>query len=55
MEDQIIMATSYLQFSSPNTSTQFVKELKRKIKEIEKVIARANNHTYISIRYNILL
>ncbi|CAL9189856.1 unnamed protein product [Musa hybrid cultivar] len=48
MEDQIIMAKAYLQFSLPNSNSQLVRELKLRIKEIERVLGRANKDSDLS-------
>ncbi|WOK95808.1 putative galacturonosyltransferase 6 isoform X1 [Canna indica] len=48
MEDQIIMARAYLQFSSPNSNSHLVRELKLRIKEIERVLGRANRDSDLS-------
>lgn len=55
MEDQIIMAKAYLQFSLPNSNSQLVRELKLRIKEIERVLGRANKDSDLSRRYTIHL
>ncbi|CAL9053847.1 unnamed protein product [Musa banksii] len=42
MEDQINMAKAYLLFSSSNSKSHLVRELKIRIKEIERVLGRTN-------------
>lgn len=49
------MAKAYLQFSLPNSNSQLVRELKLRIKEIERVLGRANKDSDLSRRYTIHL
>uniref|UniRef100_J3N9C4 Hexosyltransferase n=1 Tax=Oryza brachyantha TaxID=4533 RepID=J3N9C4_ORYBR len=46
MQDQLIMAKAYLQFASPHGSSHLVRELKLRVKELERVI----NHISSSFR-----
>ncbi|KAJ1697119.1 hypothetical protein LUZ63_005631 [Rhynchospora breviuscula] len=39
MEDQVIMAQAYLRFAPPGSNSHLVKELKLRIKEIQRVLA----------------
>lgn len=38
MEDQLITAKAYLQFAPPNSNSHLVRELKSRIKEIQRVL-----------------
>ncbi|XP_074575720.1 putative galacturonosyltransferase 6 [Curcuma longa] len=42
MEDQLVMAKAYVHFSSSNSNTHLVRELKLRIKEIDRVLSHAN-------------
>ncbi|MQL80768.1 hypothetical protein Taro_013212 [Colocasia esculenta] len=42
MKDQLIMARAYLQFSPPNSNSHIVRELRLRIKEIERIVAQVN-------------
>lgn len=51
MEDQLIMARAYLQFAPPNSSnSHLVKELKLRIKEIQRVLAQTTSNNHLSRR-----
>ena len=41
MEDQLITAKTYLRFAPINSNSHLVRELKLRIKEIERVLAHA--------------
>ncbi|XBH84520.1 hypothetical protein VPH35_072671 [Triticum aestivum] len=43
MQDQLIMARAYLQFASPHGNTHFVRELKLRMKEIERAISHSSS------------
>ncbi|KAF3338154.1 putative galacturonosyltransferase 6 isoform X3 [Carex littledalei] len=49
MEDQLIMARAYLQFAPPNSSnSHLVKELKLRIKEIQRLLAHTTANYHLS-------
>ncbi|XP_037430197.1 probable galacturonosyltransferase 6 isoform X1 [Triticum dicoccoides] len=43
MQDQLIMARAYLQFASPHGNTHLVRELKLRMKEIERAISHSSS------------
>lgn len=55
MKDQIIMAGTYLQISSPNSKSRLLRQLKLRIKDIQRIIDQANYDSGLSRRYAILL
>ncbi|XP_042412625.1 probable galacturonosyltransferase 6 isoform X4 [Zingiber officinale] len=42
MEDQLVMAKAYVHFSSSNSNFHLLRELKLRIKEIDRVLSRSN-------------
>ncbi|XP_072973340.1 probable galacturonosyltransferase 4 [Typha angustifolia] len=48
MEDQLIMANAYLKIPTEKSSSKLVRELKSRVKEIEKLLGRGKNHTDLS-------
>ncbi|MQM23762.1 hypothetical protein Taro_056831 [Colocasia esculenta] len=48
MKDQLIMARAYLQFSPPNSNSHIVRELRLRIKEIERIVAQVNKDSDFS-------
>lgn len=46
MKDQIIRAKAYLNFAAPGSN--LVKELKTRIKEVERILGRANKDSDLS-------
>lgn len=51
MQDQLILAKAYLHFASPQGSVHLVRELKLKIKEIERAISHSSGGTHVPGRY----
>lgn len=47
MQDQLILAKAYLHFASPQGSVHLVRELKLKIKEIERAISHSSGGTHV--------
>uniref|UniRef100_A0A0E0MGS2 Hexosyltransferase n=1 Tax=Oryza punctata TaxID=4537 RepID=A0A0E0MGS2_ORYPU len=47
MQDQLIMAKAYLQFASPHGSAHLVRELKLRVKEIERVISHFSSSSRV--------
>ncbi|CAD6253363.1 unnamed protein product [Miscanthus lutarioriparius] len=47
MQDQLIMAKAYLHFASPQGSVHLVRELKLRIKEIERAISHSSGGTHV--------
>lgn len=50
MQDQLIMAKAYLQFASPHGNAHLVRELKLRIKEIERVISHVSSISHVPTR-----
>lgn len=50
MKDQVIRAKVYLKFASPGNNSQLVKELKLRIKELERVVGDATKDSDLSKR-----
>lgn len=50
MQDQLIMAKAYLQFASLHGSAHLVRELKLRIKEIERVISHFSSSSRVPTR-----
>jgi alpha-1,4-galacturonosyltransferase len=50
MQDQLIMARAYLQFASPHGSAHFIRELKMRMKEIERAISHSSSASRLSGR-----
>ncbi|KAL2540641.1 putative galacturonosyltransferase 6 [Abeliophyllum distichum] len=48
MKDQVVRAKAYLNFVPPNSSSHFVKELKLRIKEVERAMDQITNNFYLS-------
>lgn len=48
IEDQIIMARAYLQFASPQSKSNLVRDLKQKIKAMEGVLSQASKDSALS-------
>lgn len=51
MQDQLIMAKAYLHFASPQGSAHLVRELKLRIKEIERAISHSSGGSRVPGRY----
>lgn len=51
MQDQLIMAKAYLHFASPQGSAHLVRELKLRIKDIERAISRSTGGSHVPGRY----
>lgn len=51
MEDQLIMARAYLQLTPPSSKSYLVRELKQRIKEIERVLSQVKKDSDLSRRY----
>jgi alpha-1,4-galacturonosyltransferase len=51
MQDQLIMAKAYLHFASPQGSAHLVRELKLRIKDIERAISRSTGGSHVPARY----
>ncbi|KAL5204978.1 hypothetical protein ABZP36_009849 [Zizania latifolia] len=47
MQDQLIMARAYLQFASPHGSSHLARELKLRMKEIERVINHISGSSHV--------
>uniref|UniRef100_A0A0D9XTR5 Hexosyltransferase n=1 Tax=Leersia perrieri TaxID=77586 RepID=A0A0D9XTR5_9ORYZ len=47
MQDQLIMAKAYLQYASPHGSSHLVRELKLRVKEIERVISHISSSSHV--------
>lgn len=50
MKDQVIRAKAYLSFTPPGSKSQLVKELKLRIKEVERAIGGATKDSDLSRR-----
>lgn len=50
MKDQVIRAKAYLKFALPGNNSQLVKELKLRIKEVERAIGDASKDSDLSKR-----
>ncbi|XP_022872414.1 probable galacturonosyltransferase 6 isoform X1 [Olea europaea var. sylvestris] len=48
MKDQVVRAKAYLNFVPPNSSSHFVKELKLRIKEVERATDQITKSSYLS-------
>ncbi|KAA8543323.1 hypothetical protein F0562_021182 [Nyssa sinensis] len=48
MKDQVIRAKAYLSFAPPNSNSQLVRELKLRIKEVERVLGEATKDSDLS-------
>ncbi|KAK4780281.1 hypothetical protein SAY87_016387 [Trapa incisa] len=48
MKDQIVRAKAYLNFAPPNSNSHFVKELKLRIKELERAMGNAKKDSDLS-------
>ncbi|CAM0873876.1 unnamed protein product [Alopecurus aequalis] len=48
MQDQLIMARAYLQFASPHGSAHLIRELKMRMKEIERAISHSSGGSRIT-------
>ncbi|KAH6823804.1 galacturonosyltransferase 6 [Perilla frutescens var. hirtella] len=48
MKDQVIRARTYLNFTPSNSSSHFVKELKLRIKELERAVSQSTKDSHIS-------
>lgn len=53
MKDQVIRAKTYLNFTPANSSSHFVRELKLRIKELERAASQSTKDSHISRRYGI--
>lgn len=54
MKDQVIRARTYLNFTPGNSTSHFVKELKLRIKELERAVSQCTKDSHISRRYCLL-
>lgn len=50
MKDQVIRAKAYLNFAQPNSNSHLVKELKLRIKELERTMAESTKDFDLSKR-----
>ncbi|KAK1311262.1 putative galacturonosyltransferase 6 [Acorus calamus] len=48
MKDDLIMAKAYLNFAPPNSNSHLVKELKMRIKEVERVVGQTSKDSKLS-------
>lgn len=48
MKDQVIRAKTYLNFTPANSSSHFVRELKLRIKELERAVSQSTKDSHIS-------
>lgn len=51
MKDQIVRAKAYLSFAPPGSNSHFVKELKLRIKDIERALDAAPKDLHVSRRF----
>lgn len=51
MKDQVIRAQAYLNFAPPGSNSHLVKELKLRIKEVERAVGAATKDSDLSRRY----
>lgn len=51
MKDQIILAKAYLKFAPPNSNSHFVKDLRTRMKEVERAIGEASKDSDLHRRY----
>jgi alpha-1,4-galacturonosyltransferase len=51
MKDQVIRAKAYLSFTPPGSNSHFVKELKQRIREVERAVGQATKDSNLSRRY----
>lgn len=50
IKDQVIRAKAYLNFAPPNSNSHLVKELKLRIKELERAVGEATKDSDLSRR-----
>ncbi|KZV22517.1 putative galacturonosyltransferase 6-like [Dorcoceras hygrometricum] len=53
MKDQVIRAKAYLNFSPANSSSHFVKELKLRIRDVQRAMSQSTKDSRVSRRYTI--
>ena len=53
MKDQVIRARAYLNFTPTNSSSHFVKELKLRMRELERAVSQSTKDSRVSRRYGI--
>lgn len=51
MKDQVIRAKAYLGFTPPGSNSHLVKELKQRIREVERAVGQATKDSNLSRRY----
>lgn len=51
MKDQLVRAKAYLNFAPPSSNSHFVKELKLRIKELERAMGDAKKDSDLSRRF----
>lgn len=51
MKDQVIRAKAYLSFTPPGSNSHFVKELKQRIREVERAVGQVTKDSKLSRRY----
>lgn len=51
MKDQVIRARAYINFTPTNSSSHFVKELKLRVKELERAISQSTRDSRITRGY----
>lgn len=51
MKDQLVRAKAYLAFAPPSSNSHFVKELKLRIKELERAMGDAKKDSDLSRRF----
>ena len=54
MKDQLIRAKAYLNFAPPGSNSHLVKELRLRIKEVERALGERTKDSELSRRYIIL-
>lgn len=52
MKDQLIRAKAYLSFAPPGSNSHLVKELRLRIKEVERAVGDHTKDSELSRRYN---
>lgn len=55
MKDQVIRAKAYINFSPANSSSHFVKELKLRIKDVQRAMSQCTKDHRVSRRCSIFL
>lgn len=55
MKDQLIRAKAYLSFAPPGSNSHLVKELRLRIREVERAVGEHTKDSDLSRRYKLLL